>query len=389
MQHRNIREFSEGDLIEGYYAVREASLHMTTSGKPYIRLTLSDATGQISGNMWDGTKELFQTFRTGDIVKLQAQVETYKGAAQVKVSKLRYATPDEADPEVFLPVTPADRGALRQELAQILASFADPDYAAIARLFFDDPQMLEAFCRAPAAKENHHAYIGGLLEHTVCLARYADLFARSSGNRLNRDLLLCGTLLHDIGKTEELSVGAVIEYTDKGKLLGHLIIGTMMLEERAKALPALPPLKKQLVQHLILSHHGKFEYGSPVLPATPEALALHHIDNLDAKTIAARRIIDNDESPEGWTQRSWMLETRLFKGASEASCAAASAATPIPQTPTVAPVKPTLATDAADAADTLAARWGGKGSQEPAKKPAKPAAPGQPPKTNEGLGSLF
>lgn len=382
MQHRNIREFSEGDLIEGYYAVREASLHMTTSGKPYIRLTLSDATGQISGNMWDGTKELFQTFRTGDIIKMQAVVETYKGAAQVKVSKLRYATPDEADPEVFLPVTPADRGALRQELAQILASFTDPDYAAIARLFFDDPQMLEAFCRAPAAKENHHAYIGGLLEHTVCLARYADLFARSSGDRLDRDLLLCGTLLHDIGKTEELSVGAVIEYTDKGKLLGHLIIGTMMLEERAKALPQLPAIKKQLVQHLILSHHGKFEYGSPVLPATPEALALHHIDNLDAKTIAARRIIDNDESPEGWTQRSWMLETRLFKGA-----AGEPSGAPAPS-PASTPVSATVP-NTADAATTLAAKWGGSNAGDPGKKAAKSATPTHPSKTDDGSGRLF
>lgn len=318
MQHKDIKDFCEGDSIEGFYAVREASLHMTTSGKPYIRLTVSDASGKIGGNMWDGSKELFRTFRTGDIVKLQAAVETYKGVAQLKVGRLRYAAADEADPEVFLPVTPADRTALRAELVTLLGSFIDQDYAAITRLFFDDPVVLERFCRAPAAKENHHAYIGGLLEHTVCLARYADLFARSSGDRLNRDLLLCGTLLHDIGKIEELSAGAVIEYTDKGKLLGHLVIGTMMLEERAKALPELPEIKKELVQHLILSHHGKFEYGSPVLPATPEALALHHIDNLDAKTIAARRIIDTDESPEGWTQRSWMLETRLYKNTPEA-----------------------------------------------------------------------
>lgn len=313
MPHVNVKELTEGDEVEGFYAVREAALHLTTSGKPYIRLTLGDASGAISGNMWDGSRELFATFQAGDIIKIQAMVETYKGATQIKVLRLRKADPEEADPGLFVPVTPADTKLLRGELDALIASIADPHYQALLRVFFDDPAMRQKFCRAPAAKENHHAYLGGLLEHTVALARYADVFAQNSPARLNRDLLLCGTLLHDIGKTEELSIGAVIDYTDKGKLLGHLIIGSIMVEERAKAIPDLPEIKKFLVQHLILSHHGKFEYGSPVLPAIPEAMALHHIDNLDAKTMAARRIIEEDENGGGWTQRSWMLETRLYK----------------------------------------------------------------------------
>lgn len=313
MPHIDIASFSEGDNIEGFYAVREAALHMTSTGKPYIRLSVADASGVITGNMWDAGKELFSTFSAGSVVKLQAQVETYRGAPQLKIFRLRAAGPEEADPSAFVATTKADMTELRAQLAEAVASLRDPDYAAIARSFFDDPQVLAKFCRSPAAKENHHAYIGGLLEHTVSLARYADLFAQTSPARLNRDLLICGTLLHDIGKIEELSVGAVIDYTDKGSLLGHLIIGAMMVEERGKNMPGLPEIKKELVQHLILSHHGKFEYGSPVLPKTPEALALHHIDNLDAKTVAARRLIDEDDSQSGWTQRSWMLETKLYK----------------------------------------------------------------------------
>lgn len=358
MPHINIASLSEGDTIESFYAVREAALHMTGTGKPYIRLSVADASGSITGNMWDAGKELFSTFSAGSVVKLQAQVETYRGAPQLKIFRLRAATLEEADPSAFVATTKADIAELRRQLAEAVASLRDPDYAQIARAFFDDPQILEKFCRSPAAKENHHAYIGGLLEHTVSLARYADLFAQTSPARLNRDLLLCGTLLHDIGKIEELSVGAVIDYTDKGSLLGHLIIGAMMVEERCKNMSELLEIKKELVQHLILSHHGKFEYGSPVLPKTPEALALHHIDNLDAKTVAARRLIDEDETQGGWTQRSWMLETKLYKDNSGAG-----------------------ATDEA----TVANPSSKEAAAQPAKKPAKER--GNP--TTEAPGSLF
>lgn len=311
--HKDIKSFSEGDQVEGYYAVREAALHMTASGKPYIRLTLSDATGNITGNMWDGDNELFKTFKSGDIIKIRAIVETYRGAPQIKVLKLRATTEDEVDYSDFIPTTPADINELKTELKSIIDSITDADYRAIIESFFNDAEIYEKFCRAPAAKGNHHAYLGGLLEHTVALCRYAVAFSASSPAKIDQSLLIAGTLLHDIGKIDELSVGAVIEYTDRGKLLGHLIIGSMMVEENAGILPDFPEEKKLLLQHMILSHHGKFEYGSPVLPAIPEALALHHIDNLDAKTIAASRLIEDDETENHWTPRSWMLETQLYK----------------------------------------------------------------------------
>lgn len=312
---KTISEFAEGDAIEGFYALRDANLSTTAAGKPYIRLVVADKTGTVPGNVWDATPELFRSLTVNGVVKIRATVETYRGALQIRVSKIRTAAEGEADPQQLLPVTPADLEALERDLDALLASVFDPDYARLLRAFFDDPAFRKGFFHAPAAKENHHAYLGGLAEHTLSLCRIAEAFCQATTTPLNRDLLLAGTLLHDVGKIEELGTGASIEYTDRGKLLGHLIIGTIWVEERAAGLADFPAEKKHLVQHLILSHHGRFEYGSPVLPKTPEALALHHIDNLDAKTVAARRLIDGDAGgASNWTARSWMLETQLYKG---------------------------------------------------------------------------
>ncbi len=313
MDQRLLNEAEEGDGVEGFYAVRSASLRTASNGKPYIDLVLADKSGKLSGKLWDATPEIFSGLREGGVAKVNAVVDSYRGALQLKLVKVRPAGEDEFDPADLLPETPADLAELDRERARLIGSVVDPDYRALLESFFDDPDFRAAFDRAPAARENHHAYIGGLYEHTLSLARLAESFCAATTVPLNRDLLLTGAFLHDIGKTEELGMEAAIDYTDRGKLLGHLIIGAMMVEARAGALPDFPVRKKWLVQHLILSHHGKHEYGSPVLPKVPEALALHHLDNLDAKTVAARRLIDQDTGGGSWTARSWMLDTQLFK----------------------------------------------------------------------------
>lgn len=331
MKTTPVADLREGETIEGFYAVRDANLLTTSSGKPYIRFSLGDASGSLQANMWDAGQDIFSSFAVGDVVKIRAGVETYRGALQLKITALRPAHESEYDPAAFVAQTPVDMDSLKQELAGLVESVADADYLTLLRAFFHDEALLEAFCRAPAAKENHHAYLGGLLEHTVSLARLCVVFAETTHTPLNRDLLLAGALLHDIGKVEELGVTTAIEYTDTGKLLGHLIIGAMMVEKRADAIEGFPTEKKHLVMHMILSHHGKREYGSPVLPAIPEALALHHIDNLDAKTVAARRLIDEDAANDRhWTDRSWMLETQLYKcaGGVESPPPAAAAIAP-------------------------------------------------------------
>jgi 3'-5' exoribonuclease len=199
-------------------------------------------------------------------------------------------------------------------LQQAIESMEDADYRALLHAVFDDAETLEAFRRAPAARNNHHAYVGGLLEHTVSILQAADRYV-GLGAGLRRDLLIAGVLLHDIGKIHELRAGVSIEYTDEGSLLGHLTMGVILIEDRLRGIPDFPREKRNLIYHLILSHHGRYEYGSPVLPAIPEAFALHHLDNLDAKVFAAQKAIREDTHVEtNWTDRSWMLETRLYKG---------------------------------------------------------------------------
>ncbi|MBN2712125.1 MAG: HD domain-containing protein [Planctomycetes bacterium] len=315
MKTPKIGELKEGIQFEGFYAVRDANLLTTSSGKPYIRMSLGDSTGNVSANMWDASQEIFNSFAVGGVVKVRAMVETYRGNIQLKISAIRPAHDSEYDKSSFIATTGADVDELKKELFALIDSIGDKDYRALMKAFFDDASILDKFAIAPAAKENHHAYIGGLLEHTMSLAKICDVFCKTTSTQLNRDLLICGALLHDIGKITELGATTAIEYTDAGKLLGHLVIGTMMVEDKARDLGDFPEIKKWLVMHMILSHHGKREYGSPVLPAIPEALALHHIDNLDAKTVAARRMIDADaENEREWTERSWMLETQLYKG---------------------------------------------------------------------------
>lgn len=319
----NLRDIDEGEAIEGFYAVRDASLQTTSTGKPYIRMTLSDASGTVLANAWDAGKDVFDGFTAGDVIKIRATGESYRGKMQLKVAQLRLAHASEYDPGAFLPVTEADIGALRDELRRLVESISDADYQRLLETFFGDDELVERFAFAPAAKANHHAYVGGLLEHTISIAHLCDMFCQTSTTPLNRDLLLAGALLHDIGKIDELQAKTAIEYSDRGMLLGHLMIGTLMVEARVAQLADFPEEKCWLVQHMILSHHGRHEYGSPVLPAIPEAFALHHIDNLDAKTVAARRTIDEDaENDRSWTDRSWMLETRLFKGSMASSAEA-------------------------------------------------------------------
>ncbi len=319
--HAAIRDFAEGDQVEGYYARRESSLRETRSGGQFIRLTLGDASGTVPANVWQKTEddyadigEQYQALAGAEVLKVRGAVESYRDALQVKIARIRPAEMDEVDLAALVPHTPADLDALVGELQQAIDSLQDPDYAALLHAIFDDAAFLDAFRRAPAARNNHHAYVGGLLEHTASLLRVVDRYTQLTPG-LRRDLLVTGAILHDIGKVEELHAGVSIEYTDEGSLLGHLTQGILFLEGRLRDLPDFPREKRNLIYHLILSHHGRYEYGSPVLPAIPEALALHHIDNLDAKVYAATKAIREDTRVDSnWTERSWMLETRLYKG---------------------------------------------------------------------------
>ena len=270
----------ENQLVTGFFAVTVKQVRSKKDGAPYFALTFCDRTGQIESRMWETAGA--QEFAAGDVVKLRGQVSRYQDKLQLTLDKIRRADPTEYELGDFVPKTSRDVEELWAELNGYVASFTNPHLQSLLRAFLDDPEISEALKAAPAAKSMHHAWIGGLLEHIVSLLGIADLAARHY-TEVNRDLLLTGVVLHDLGKLHELRWGTSFDYTLEGQLLGHITIGIGMVEKKLANLPDFPENLRVLVEHIILSHHGKYEFGSPKLPMIPEALLLHYLDDLDAK----------------------------------------------------------------------------------------------------------
>lgn len=269
----------ENQIITGFFAVSGKSVRSKKDGSLYFALTLADASGQIEARMWE-TAETGE-FAAGDIVKLRGQVCRYQEKFQINIERIRKAESGEFVLGDFLPKTERNVDELWAELNGYVESFTDPHLRALLRSFLDDGEIAAALREAPAAKSMHHAWIGGLLEHVVSLLGICDLAAKHYS--VHRDLLLTGAVLHDIGKLRELRWGTSFDYTVEGQLLGHITIGVRMVEQKIAALPDFPPELRVLVSHMVLSHHGKYEFGSPKLPMIPEAVLLHYLDDMDAK----------------------------------------------------------------------------------------------------------
>ncbi|MBB6143286.1 3'-5' exoribonuclease [Silvibacterium bohemicum] len=269
----------ENQAITAFYAVTGKQVRSKKDGSRYFSLILGDRTGQVDAVMWE-TSEAGE-FAVGDVVKLRAQVCRYKEKLQLNVERIRAATRDEYDLADLVPHTERNIDELWAELNACVNSFTDSHLKALLRSFLDDAEIAAAFREAPAAKSMHHAWIGGLLEHVVSLIGICELAAKHYS--VHRDLLLTGAILHDIGKLEELRWGTSFDYTIPGQLLGHITIGIGMIERKIAAIPDFPPGLRVLVEHVVLSHHGKYEYGSPKLPMIPEAVLLHYLDDMDAK----------------------------------------------------------------------------------------------------------
>jgi 3'-5' exoribonuclease len=283
----------ENQLVTGFFAVTTKQVRSRKDGAPYFALTFNDCTGQIESRMWETAG--VQEFAAGDVVKLRGQVSRYQDKLQLTLDRIRRAEPAEYDLGDFVPKTLRDIDELWAELNGYVASFTNPHLQSLLRAFLDDPEISTALKAAPAAKSMHHAWIGGLLEHIVSLLGIADLAARHY-TEVNRDLLLTGVVLHDLGKLHELRWGTSFDYTLEGQLLGHITIGIGMVEKKLAAMPDFPENLRVLVEHIILSHHGKYEFGSPKLPMIPEALLLHYLDDLDAKMQTMRSEFARAES---------------------------------------------------------------------------------------------
>ncbi len=314
MARKFVSKLKSGDVVDQVFLVQKRELKTTRNGKSYIQAQFADCTGTIVGRMWDATEALFQSFDDNDFVKIRGTLDTYQNNLQLIFKGVSKVDPSTVNLEDFLPRTQKDVGKMLQELKDMITSINNPHLKKLLNLFLEDADFCKDLCSAPAAVEYHHAFIGGLLEHTLSLAN-AGMKIVDCYPVLNRDLLLTGIILHDIGKTKELAYERSFQYTDKGQLVGHLIIGSMMVEEKAKQITDFPRDLLTVLQHLILSHHGEYQFGSPRLPQTAEAVALHYLDNLDAKMFAFEKAVKDSKDPSSnWTERVKMFDRRLFKG---------------------------------------------------------------------------
>jgi len=302
----------ENKVITSSFVVASKQVKPKKSGEPYLALTLADRTGHLEAKMWDNVEEFIDAFEQDDFLKVKGLINKYKNRFQLTIHKLRRLGEAEIDYSDYLPKTAKDIGELWQALAGFVATFQNPHLKALLELFMADPEIAERYRNAPAAKSLHHAYIGGLLDHVVSLFRLCDLV---SGNypQINRDLLLAGAFLHDIGKIHELMYNRSFSYTTRGQLLGHMIIELEMLQQKLAKLPDFPPELKTMLEHLIISHHGQYDFGSPKLPMFPEALMLHYLDDLDSKMEAMRAHYARESETEGsWTSYNASLGRPLL-----------------------------------------------------------------------------
>jgi 3'-5' exoribonuclease len=291
----------ENKVITSSFVVASKQVKPKKNGEPYLALTFGDRTGHLEAKMWDNVEEAIDAFDQDDFVKVKGLINKYKNRFQLTVHKVRRMGETEIDYADYLPKTTKDIGELWQTLAGFVATFRNPHLKALVELFMSDQEIAERYRNAPAAKSLHHAYIGGLLDHVVSLCRLCDVV---SGNypQIDRDLLLTGAFLHDIGKTQELTYNRSFSYTTRGQLLGHMIIELEMLQHKLAKLPGFPDELKTLLEHLIISHHGQYDFGSPKLPMFPEALMLHYLDDLDSKMEAMNAHFLRESALEGpWT----------------------------------------------------------------------------------------
>lgn len=275
----------ENQSITGYFAAGSKQVRTKKDGARYLAVTLCDRSGSIESRVWDADGA--GDFEPGDVVKIRGQVCRYNEKLQINIDKIRRAAANEYELSDFVPQTERNIDEMWAELEGWVAGFADPHLKALLEAFLNDAEIAAALRAAPAAKGLHHAWIGGLLEHVLSLLSISDLAAKHYPD-VNRELLLTGVVLHDIGKLRELRWGTSFDYTLEGQLLGHITIGLGMIQAKIAAIPDFPPAKRVLVEHLVLSHHGKYEFGSPKLPMTPEAILLHYLDDLDAKMQTVR-----------------------------------------------------------------------------------------------------
>src|SRR5258707_6383292 len=320
----------ENKIITSNFVVVSKQIKPKKSGEPYIALTLGDRSGQLEAKMWDNVEEVLNAFEQDDFLKIKGLVNKYKNRFQLTIHKVRKLGETEIEFADYLPKTTKNIDDLWQTLTDFVASFQNPHLKSLVQAFMSDPEIAAAYRNAPDAKTLHHAYIGGLLDHVVSLFRSCDLICRNYPH-VNRDLVLAGAFLHDVGKIHELTYNRSFSYTTRGQLLGHMVIELEMLQAKVSLVPDFPPELKTLLEHLIISHHGQYEFGSPKLPMFPEALLLHYLDDLDSKMESMRAHFERESELESaWTSYNASLGRPLLNTAKFLAPKPASAPEPAP-----------------------------------------------------------
>jgi 3'-5' exoribonuclease len=307
-----IKDIKEKTQVEGIFLVKDKNHGMKKSGSPYIGLKLSDRTGEVKARIWDDAEKWGSRFSEGDIVKVSAWAITYQGALQLNVTSIERCAEGTVDASDFLQAAPIDRDAAFQELLTFIDRIDTAPVRELLHAVFNDPALAPLFKTAPAAKTLHHACIGGLLQHTLQVTRLAwDVSAHYP--HVNRDLLIAGAMLHDIGKIYELSFRDSFDYSDQGRLIGHITIGVEIISSKISLIPEFPDALALIMKHLILSHHGEYIFASPRRPKTLEALLLNYLDDLDSKMEGVREFIQKEKKPDAkWTGYNKQFDRYIY-----------------------------------------------------------------------------
>ena len=312
LEQTELKELERGDTVDHYLLISRLDIRTTKAGKEYLSLILQDQSIALNANVWENFNSLANNSKVGDVVKVDGSIEEFQGSLQIRISKIRLLSPsDNISPAEFLPKSEHDLGKMVEEFENRIDKISNKQLKTLLGRIFSSERFTN-FTLAPAGKSWHHGYIHGLIEHTLEIIRICDLMS-DFHPEINRDLLISGAMLHDFGKTEELKYDSAFEYTDKGKLLGHIVIAAIIISEEAKSLPDFPIELKNNLIHLVLSHQGKLEYASPVVPKTIEAIALYHADELSAKVNAYKNALYTEKkSDRGWTRFITLAQTDLY-----------------------------------------------------------------------------
>jgi 3'-5' exoribonuclease len=319
MTRRFISQLGEQEKIDEVYLVSEKQLRSNKNGNLYLQVRLADKTGSVTGMMWNANDHVYSLFDNGDFLRVQGTAQVYNGTVQIIVNRLDKVAATAVDEADFVTLADVEIARLIKRLSELLRGMKNYHLRNLAETFLIDEVFMAKFTAAPAGVKNHHAYKGGLLQHVVSLAELCQVVAQRYPE-LDADLLLMGAFLHDVGKTEELTYQRELGYSDEGQLVGHVVMGVVIVERKIQETSELTketfPLELALrVKHMVVSHHGSYEFGSPKLPMTLEAIALHHLDDLDAKLFSVGQLMRDDANTDSpWTPYQANMQRKFYKG---------------------------------------------------------------------------